>query len=101
LLGLYPRFSQLDDLYAAIGFGEISGHAVASKLLELENATAAAAAASVPQEPRPSKPAVTSVSVAGVDDVLSQPARCCRPVPGDQVVGYITRGRGVVIHRVD
>jgi len=101
LLPLYPRFANLDDLYAAIGFGEISGHAVASKLLELEHAAAAAAPIALEPPPATKPKAASSVSVAGVDDVLSQPARCCRPVPGDQVVGYITRGRGVVIHRVD
>ena len=39
--------------------------------------------------------------VAGVDDVLSRPANCCKPVPGDTVIGYISRGRGIVIHRDD
>lgn len=101
LLLLYPRYTNAEDLYAAIGFGEISGHAVASKLLELENDAATKAAALVLHEAPATRPTTTSISVAGVDDVLSQPARCCRPVPGDQVVGFITRGRGVVIHRVD
>ncbi|MBC8066915.1 MAG: bifunctional (p)ppGpp synthetase/guanosine-3',5'-bis(diphosphate) 3'-pyrophosphohydrolase, partial [Deltaproteobacteria bacterium] len=41
------------------------------------------------------------VSIGDIDDVMSHPARCCNPVPGDAVVGYITRGRGLAIHRVD
>jgi len=97
ILELYPRYPSLDELYAAIGFGDASSQAIASKVLEVE-----------PREPpRSQGPTAAdsrrsaSVSVAGIDDVLSQPARCCNPVPGDQVVGFITRGRGVTIHRVD
>ena len=41
------------------------------------------------------------MNVAGVEDVLSRPANCCKPVPGDSVIGYISRGRGIVIHRND
>jgi RelA/SpoT family (p)ppGpp synthetase len=95
---LYPRYEQLEDFLAAVGFGDISGQSVASRMLELER----------PKEPElpsvgPTPPAreATGVSIAGVDDVLSQPARCCNPVPGDKVVGFITRGRGLMIHRVD
>ena len=45
--------------------------------------------------------AAGGVSIDGVDGVLSHPARCCTPVPGDDVIGYITRGRGIAIHRRD
>ncbi len=51
--------------------------------------------------PTPVTKGAASVSIAGVDDVMSHPARCCNPVPGDEVVGFITRGRGVTIHRAD
>lgn len=99
LITAYNRFDSLDELYAAIGFGELSGASVAAKLLELEHGPSEPV--SVTRTPVPRTTAPSSVTVAGVDDVLSQPANCCKPVPGDDVVGFITRGRGVVIHRVD
>lgn len=100
IVPLYPRYDSLEEIHAAIGFGELSGHAVASKLLEIQGAPQTTVIPTLGESAFPS-PAATSVSVSGVDDVLSQPARCCRPVPGDHVVGFITRGRGVVIHRTD
>jgi RelA/SpoT family (p)ppGpp synthetase len=95
---LYPRYEQLDDFLAAVGFGDISSQSVASRMLELEPPKAP----ELPSEgPPPRAKEATGVSIAGVDDVLSQPARCCNPVPGDEVVGFITRGRGLMIHRAD
>jgi RelA/SpoT family (p)ppGpp synthetase len=95
---LYPRYDQIDDFLAAVGFGDISGQSVASRMLELE----APKPRELPSEEAPRRPKeATGVSIAGVDDVLSQPARCCNPVPGDEVVGFITRGRGLMIHRAD
>ncbi len=87
-----------DDFLAKLGFGDINARSVGQRLLELEPK---------PEELKlptsaPSKEAVsTSINVAGVDDVLSRPANCCKPVPGDQVIGFISRGRGIVIHRSD
>ncbi len=92
------------DLLAAVGFGNLTSQTVATKLLDAE------AAKRPPAPPEPSPPSArppsrkaraSGVSVGGVDDVLSRPARCCTPVPGDKVVGYITRGKGIVIHRQD
>jgi GTP pyrophosphokinase len=90
----------MDEFLAALGSGTISAHQVALKL----------AAVSAPEgEPdlqpggiRPLEPVVdTSVTVLGIGDVLTQIARCCNPVPGDQIIGYVTRSRGVTIHRRD
>ena len=47
------------------------------------------------------KPSRTGVCVEGIDDMLVRLARCCTPVPGDRIVGFVTRGRGVSVHRVD
>jgi len=49
----------------------------------------------------PSKTPHTGINIAGVDDLLTHPARCCKPVPGEPIMGFITRGRGVAIHRKD
>ncbi len=87
-----------DDVLAALGFGDITPQSIASRLLELAPRPEAAPAPSPRTSSKPSRP---SVSVAGVDDVLSRTARCCGPVPGDDVMGFITRGKGIVIHRSD
>jgi len=89
----------VDDLLAGVGHGDVSPASVASRVLELE----------APKAPPPLPPPVApahhgkpkGVRLAGIGDVLSQSARCCNPVPGDEVIGFVTRGRGVVIHRVD
>jgi RelA/SpoT family (p)ppGpp synthetase len=96
---LYPRYEHLDDFLAAVGFGDISGQSVASRVLELETPSKPVLPSQAPAPTRPRE--ARGVSMAGVDDVLSQPARCCNPVPGDEVVGFITRGRGLMIHRAD
>jgi len=97
---LYPKHRDVDDFLAAVGFGDIVAQSITSRLLELERAEAEPA---VPTAPAPVEPPskAARVSIEGVDDVMSHPARCCNPVPGDTVVGYITRGRGLAIHRTD
>lgn len=98
-------FKSGDDLLAAIGFGDLGPQGIAAELLErqrppepepkLEPAPAPAS------EPKRSREAAAGVSLDGVSDILSQPARCCSPVPGDEVIGWVTRGRGIMIHRRD
>jgi GTP pyrophosphokinase len=102
LSSLYPQYGGVEDVLAAIGFGDISSQSVGARLWELERErTKKDEPVLPPAEAEPAKPSTTSVSMAGVEDVMSSPAGCCRPVPGDEVVGFITRGRGVVIHRRD
>jgi RelA/SpoT family (p)ppGpp synthetase len=102
----------VEELLAAVGFGDTTSSAVVAKVLDRERERARQQrldeeAASVSAEPakRAPKPkekgAAAGVSIGGVSDILSHPARCCTPVPGDPVIGYITRGRGVAIHRRD
>ena len=91
------NYDKVDDLMAAIGAGDINAHQTAGRALELAE----------PEEEilelplvrtMPAAPA-TGVRVNGVGDLLTNLARCCNPLPGDEIVGYITRGRGVSIHR--
>ncbi|MCA9719619.1 MAG: bifunctional (p)ppGpp synthetase/guanosine-3',5'-bis(diphosphate) 3'-pyrophosphohydrolase, partial [Myxococcales bacterium] len=94
---------RVDDLLAAVGFGNMTSQTVATKYLDAEAAKRPAPPPEPPPPPRaPERPRKTKgVSVGGVDDILSRPARCCTPVPGDKVVGYITRGKGIILHRQD
>ena len=94
-------FKSGDDLLAAIGFGDINPQGLAAQLLERHRPEP-----EPEPEPEPSPAKVDTreaagVSVGGISDILSQPARCCSPVPGDDVVGWVSRGRGIMIHRRD
>ena len=88
------KYDSLDDFYAAIGYGGITAHQVALKLDAQQ------------QQPRiaevtPPKHPASAVKVQGVGDLLTHLAECCHPVPGDKIMGYVTRSRGVTVHRLD
>ncbi len=92
-------FEKIDDFLAAIGAGDINAHQVAARALELMRP-----GVEIPELPpaRVTPMALpTGVRVRGVGDLLTNLAHCCNPLPGDRIVGYITRGRGVTIHRQD
>ena len=100
-------FRKGEDFYIALGQAKISPKTVASKLMhrlkEGEAAVEPASAASELLERRetPKKTAASSnygIKVEGVDDVMLRLAKCCRPVPGDPIVGYISLGKGITIH---
>ncbi|HJW83718.1 MAG TPA: GTP diphosphokinase [Anaerolineae bacterium] len=95
---------RLDDFLAVIGSGDITSQQIATKVIEAEQARAAQAARdATPEEVisarKPQGPA--AMSVRGTGGLLTTLAQCCHPVPGDSIVGYITRGRGISIHRRD
>ncbi len=89
------KYDTLDDLLAAIGGGDITTHSIALKLAAQQEPPRTLPAAA------PTKPVASPVTVLGVGDLLTHLARCCRPVPGDKIIGYVTRSRGVTIHRQD
>lgn len=93
--------SKTEDLYAALGFGRFSARQVLQKVAP-EDATAedAEPPALAPRIP-PASPGADgdlTIHVKGADDVLVYRAKCCNPVRGEQIVGYITRGKGVAVH---
>jgi GTP pyrophosphokinase len=89
-----------EDLYAAIGYGKISPRQAVLKLLPPEQAQAI-----VEEETKDRKPVIPAaaegIQIDGVDDILVHFAKCCNPLPGDEIIGFITRGRGVTIHSAD
>lgn len=100
---LLKRFNHAneDDFYAALGRGDISMNKLASALSDYVLPKKAFDIYSRRSgEPRTGKYG-TSVEVVGVGDLLVTMAKCCKPVPFDRIVGYITRGRGVTVHRAD
>lgn len=93
------NLKKADDLLAAIGRGEVSPGQAAGSAAARQLQPARTAEAPVTHK-RPTE-IRGDVAVAGVDDLMTHMARCCKPVPNDSVVGFITRGRGVAVHRRD
>jgi GTP pyrophosphokinase len=91
-------YAKPDDLLFALGAGDIHGRHIAARVLEEEQAHQVKSLPAVaPREDVHSD----EVSILGTRGLLTNLARCCKPVPGDPIVGYITRGRGATIHRID
>jgi GTP pyrophosphokinase len=91
-------FKVPEDMFIALGNGDLSVNKVIKELSEIEE-TADILQVTVPAQE--TKTSTDTVEVVGLKGLLSTMARCCNPMPGDQIVGYITRGRGATIHRQD
>ncbi|RIX50623.1 bifunctional (p)ppGpp synthetase/guanosine-3',5'-bis(diphosphate) 3'-pyrophosphohydrolase [Paenibacillus nanensis] len=104
-------FHDIEDMMSAIGFGGITAAQICTRLTEklrkeAEEASQIELTAEKKEIKTPTSGAKKNrpnhgVTVKGVDNLLVRYARCCNPVPGDAIVGYITRGRGVSVHRMD
>jgi len=88
----------VDTLFASLGYGEVTAAQVVMRLGIVDDAQQQLPGSAPPLPPTTSR---GGVSVKGVEDLLVRFAVCCNPVPGDPIVGYITRGRGVTVHRAD
>ena len=100
------HYPDLSALYAAVGEGHVSAQSVASKLVQSAGGIAGAqedlAEATLPTRPPSTRPPGDSgVVVEGTSDVWARLSKCCTPVPGDEITGFITRGHGVSVHRAD
>ncbi|MEO8323701.1 MAG: bifunctional (p)ppGpp synthetase/guanosine-3',5'-bis(diphosphate) 3'-pyrophosphohydrolase [Actinomycetota bacterium] len=97
------KYPDLDAMFVAVGEGHLSPQSVTTRVIRLFEPEHDEPEEVIETRPkrRPSKPRGKGVIVEGLDDLLVRLARCCTPVPGDQIVGFLTRGRGVSVHRVD
>ena len=99
-------FATDEELFAALGYGKVSPRQAVSRLLPPEEFQALTEAEesrdkkSERKSARP-RPAEEGVRIRGVDDILVRFSKCCSPVPGDEIIGFITRGRGVSVHTAD
>ncbi|MBE5821036.1 MAG: bifunctional (p)ppGpp synthetase/guanosine-3',5'-bis(diphosphate) 3'-pyrophosphohydrolase [Clostridiales bacterium] len=101
------KYNSLEDMYSSVGFGAISPVKIISRLLEeyrkvntefeIEKKIEELKKAKVDNK----KVSKSGIIVKGIDNCLVKLSRCCNPIPGDEIVGYITRGRGVSVHRKD
>lgn len=89
-----------DDLLAAVGYGKLSANQILGKILPPDKLEQTVEVKEVKTVKSRRKQA-SAVEIGGLDDVLVRFAKCCNPVPGDDVVGFITRGRGVTVHTSD
>ncbi|HEY92139.1 MAG TPA: bifunctional (p)ppGpp synthetase/guanosine-3',5'-bis(diphosphate) 3'-pyrophosphohydrolase [Dehalococcoidia bacterium] len=89
------KYDSLDDFLIAIGYGGITTHQIALKLAAQQEPP------KVLPEVAPLQPPASTIQVLGAGDMLTHLAQCCHPVPGDKIIGYVTRSRGVTVHRQD
>ncbi len=103
-------FAGEEDMFAATGYGGVSVKQIVNRMTEKlkqqidqehHDQTLQEALTDVQPKQTPSRKTHSGVKVKGVDNLLTRIARCCTPVPGDDIIGYITKGRGVSIHRTD
>ncbi len=101
------KYSETDEMYASVGFGAISSGKIVARMLEeykkdhqTENLDEKLEELSKERVYKP-KASKTGIVVKGIDNCLVKLSKCCNPVPGDEIVGYITKGRGVSVHRKD
>jgi guanosine-3',5'-bis(diphosphate) 3'-pyrophosphohydrolase len=93
------HYKSIDELYAAVGYGASTPAQVITKLGLREEQQVA-----IPSEeeaPVARQTSTSAITVKGVGDLLTRLANCCKPVPGDDIIGFITRGRGITVHRKD
>jgi guanosine-3',5'-bis(diphosphate) 3'-pyrophosphohydrolase len=99
------RYEGVEALYAAVGEGHVSTQSVLEKVVASLQSEAEADEAEIPFTPkgraRQLRPSDSGVLVRGAPDILVKLAKCCTPVPGDAIVGFVTRGSGVSVHRDD
>jgi GTP diphosphokinase / guanosine-3',5'-bis(diphosphate) 3'-diphosphatase len=99
------RYVDISALYAAVGEGHVSAQSVVQKLVYIlggeEGTSEDAAEAAIPDRSRRRTHGDPGVVVKGVSDVWVKLSRCCTPVPGDEIIGFVTRGSGVSVHRHD
>ena len=98
------HYADIDSLYSSVGDGHISAASVIEKLIHslgIEDSHPEPSIEVIPTSSAASKRTSSAIKVEGVDDVLVKLARCCTPVPGDSIMGFITKGSGISVHRED
>lgn len=101
------KYKSIEDMYAAVGFGANSAVKVIARMLQeyrkehQEEDVEEKIEELRKQKERKQKPSSSGVVVEGIDNCLVKLSKCCNPLPGDEIIGYITKGRGVSVHRKD
>jgi len=91
-------YDSVEDFHAAVGFGDINTQQIAGKIAELG---AQEEKQLLPAQPPSLTQSVEGIQVQGTGGLMTRLAKCCSPLPGEEIVGYVTRGKGVTVHRRD
>ena len=94
-------FSSEEDMYASVGYGGISMNQIITKLIAFSRLDEKVKLKEMARKKRVGASKENAIIIKGFDDLLVRFAHCCSPVPGDSIVGYVSRGRGVCVHRAD
>ncbi len=94
------NFSNIDDLTASVGYGKITPRQLVSKIISPKQQDHKSLLNKIISKVR-RKDQSSGVTISGCNDMLIRFGKCCQPIPGDQIMGYITRGQGVTIHRTN
>jgi len=98
------NYSSIDDMLAAIGYGNTAPQNIIAKILSLlkqEGLLPSQEAAPAPERSMEVRETRLKMAIGGVDEMMIRRSRCCCPVPGDEVIGFVSRGKGMSIHRAD
>jgi GTP pyrophosphokinase len=98
------HYADIEALYSSVGDGHVSAASIIDKLVSSigsEDSHPLPSIESIPTDNQVGKRTSSAIKVEGVDDVLAKLARCCTPVPGDEIMGFITKGSGISVHRKD
>ena len=101
------KFNTVEDMYSAVGFGAITASKVIAKMLEVykkdnqDEFIEQTLEDLINERTKKTRPSNVGIVVKGIDNCLVRLSKCCNPVPGDDIVGFVTRGRGVSVHRKD
>lgn len=98
------NYSDVNAMYAALGERHVSAESIAARVARELDGSQGRTQESIPvtaRRTRRRRPGNAGVHVEGLDDMLIRLSRCCTPVPGDEIIGFVTRGRGVSVHRSD
>ena len=103
LASLISEFSasSVEDLFACVGYAKVTPKKVLLRLQEMIDPQEVEIHKPEPVQKEIGEPSLEGIVVQGLDDTLIHLARCCRPVPGDQILGFISRGRGIIVHMSD
>lgn len=96
---IYADYSigTIDDLMAIVGYGKVSAKRIVNRFLPEEVTKAAEVTPEKDKKKSQASPSV-GISLTGIEDIMVRFARCCHPIPGDEILGYISRGRGITVH---
>jgi GTP diphosphokinase / guanosine-3',5'-bis(diphosphate) 3'-diphosphatase len=97
----FSKYEKLDDFLAAIGYGAITVNQIMGRLSTMKQSVLPEFNQPVAVSLAPGTPATPTMTVGGAEGLLTTLATCCHPMKGDKVVGFVTRGRGITVHRAD